>query len=786
MAQKSNLTRNASGLFLRNLGWKRTRSGYTQHKFYLGRDESIAMLASLRLEELWKQIETRWERETKSLQPTMNTLAGTSSLETTSSGHTVLMISGLPETEREDRPVWDATSLVIAEAVRSGKPVAHVELPSYLKAHLPESHFIGLWLSELQACFTGIKIELERPESHLVAQQSIAKEGRRLVDLGRKMLRPRGTEETLHEAFEAYRTWIAGRYQTLEQRMTQWGRGLVRQTNYIQRHVPDQPLAELDSHRIEEIIDLLRMRPKTARGQTASVGWSRNCIKRFHDFVRWLHRSPEFTWRRPADLEWKAVKIPVTTAEKSAFARTAQIATYSLEELKTLWLYATPMQRLLMLLALNCGFGRAEVASLESCDVYLRECHPHERDLGITTTASDSWIRRVRIKSTLYGEWKLWPETVAAIDWWRTHRLSRPNAGNLSTLLVTEKGERFDEVTAGNNPNFQIQSLWASLTTRIRKELPEFRKLSFNKLRKTAASLIRSKAGGEIASVFLCHGSPVGHDELVEVYTNRPYAKVFAAIDEMGEGLRPVFSQADLDCNGWPQTGRRKALEAIRRVRAVHLCGDQHLAVVVKHGITEPSDGPFAFTSPALVNTIYGRWWHPLDEKAGPNPVPNSPLPWTGKFKDGLGNMIRLLAYANPENINDEKKRADGYGIARFDKKQRTVTFECWPRFATADKSQFPGWPITVNWDDNDGRKPVAWLPMLEFERDIHPVLKVTDAKTGDVMFVVRVTGPKFQPPVFANGNYTITVGRDRPDGATFENITAGEKAAVGVRTVKL
>jgi len=35
---------------------------------------------------------------------------------------------------------------------------------------------------------------------------------------------------------------------------------------------------------------------------------------------------------------------------------------------------------------------------------------------------------------------------------------------------------------------------------------------------------------------------------------------------------------ADLDCNGWPQTPGRRALELIRRAWAVHLCGDQHLA----------------------------------------------------------------------------------------------------------------------------------------------------------------------------------------------------------------
>ncbi|MGL6096698.1 MAG: hypothetical protein ACRC7O_12990 [Fimbriiglobus sp.] len=247
---------------------------------------------------------------------------------------------------------------------------------------------------------------------------------------------------------------------------------------------------------------------------------------------------------------------------------------------------------------------------------------------------------------------------------------------------------------------------------------------------------------------------------------------------------------ADLDCNGWPQTGRRKSLEAIRRVRAVHLCGDQHLAVVVRHGIAEQNDGPYSFTSPALVNTIYGRWWHPADEKAGPNPVPNSPLPWTGEFADGLGNLIRMVAYANPANVADEKQRADGYGLARFDKTNRTVTFECWPRYslpAAAEKSQFPGWPIRVKWDDNDGRKPAAWLPVLEFEAGTDPVVKVTDATTGEVLYVVRVPGPTFQPPVFAAGKYTVSVGRDRPDGPKLEAIEAtADRAAAGTRKVKV
>lgn len=243
---------------------------------------------------------------------------------------------------------------------------------------------------------------------------------------------------------------------------------------------------------------------------------------------------------------------------------------------------------------------------------------------------------------------------------------------------------------------------------------------------------------------------------------------------------------ADLDCNGWPQTGRNRALEIIRRAWAPHLCGDQHLAVFVKHGIADWGDGPYAFTSPALVNTIYGRWWHPEDERPGPNPVPGSPLPWTGDFRDGLGNKISLLAYANPQDVRDERQRADGYGVVRFNKQTRRITFECWPRFSKAadgDKAQFPGWPITVRMEDNDGRKPVAWLPEFVIEGAENPVVQVIDEKSGGSVYSVRIRGRSFQPPVFAPGTYTVRLGRDKPDGPKFAGLVAGEKSAVGRKT---
>jgi hypothetical protein len=179
-------------------------------------------------------------------------------------------------------------------------------------------------------------------------------------------------------------------------------------------------------------------------------------------------------------------------------------------------------------------------------------------------------------------------------------------------------------------------------------------------------------------------------------------------------GSRDNRLHADLDSNGWPQSGRNRAVELIQKARAVHIAGDQHLATLVRHGIREHGDGPWAFVVPAIVNTYYGRWWWPEDEKPGAHPVAGSPLPWTGDYLDGFNNKISMVAYANPDpkrqrvrawdkedpsGLPPKEGWADGWGLVRFHKKSGEVTFECWPRFADVTKpgaQQFPGWPVTV------------------------------------------------------------------------------------------
>lgn len=509
MKKTKGLCQADSGLFVRNLGKKITPSGkYMQHKFYLGRDEDKAQTASDRLERLWKQVCQRWERENEFEQ--------------------------FPTNE----PVWDGPTLEIADALRNGAAVARVNLPAPLSAFIPESPFVANWVDRLQKNITVIRIELAEPEIEKASEATLKSEGDRLIEMGRRLQRRKAGGDTLHAAMERYKVWIQGKYVNVDRTPTPYCRTQERQVRFLKEHLPNEPLSSLDAQRIEEMIDLLRLRPITKWKRPASRDFTKSCIKRFRHFLRWLNKTNEFEWKRPSELDLPRVQIPLTAEEMTSRLRSTQIDTFKIEELKLLWEFAIPIQRLWMLLALNCGFGRAEIASLDVSELHLRSQHPHEMEIGVKSTSDDSWIRRVRGKSAVYGEFKLWPETVQALEWWLSERQAIIGSAKITTLLVNGNGHRFDRPTKSNHSNFQIPNSWTRLGKKIKSKHTTFRTLSFNKLRKTAGNLIRSHSDGEVAAVFLCHGTPVKGDELLDLYTNRPFAKVFAAIDRVGDALR--------------------------------------------------------------------------------------------------------------------------------------------------------------------------------------------------------------------------------------------------------
>lgn len=240
---------------------------------------------------------------------------------------------------------------------------------------------------------------------------------------------------------------------------------------------------------------------------------------------------------------------------------------------------------------------------------------------------------------------------------------------------------------------------------------------------------------------------------------------------------------ADLDSNGWPQTGRNNALRAIRKGFAVHLAGDQHLATLLQHGIDEYNDGPWSLVSPAIVNTIYGRYWRPADGKPGKHRAADSPLPFTGQFLDGFHNKITMHAYANADEPENKGNRAAGFVIARFDKKQRTVTAECWPRDADLTKpgaKQFKGWPRVIKQVDN--YNPPSWgkLAELSFDKP-NPVVQLIDEASGEVLYTLRINGKTFTPHAPKGKAITIKAGSEAPNQVVAKGVAVGKAKAMSV-----
>ena len=226
----------------------------------------------------------------------------------------------------------------------------------------------------------------------------------------------------------------------------------------------------------------------------------------------------------------------------------------------------------------------------------------------------------------------------------------------------------------------------------------------------------------------------------------------------------------DYDQNGWPQKARNAALRVIRKAHAFHIAGDQHLPAVVHYGIDEPRDAGVAFAGPA-VNVGYPRWWEPTEKvnglKAGQG--------LTGDFIDQFGHPMAVLAVKNGavetrkatmEKITD---KASGFGLVRFNKKQRTITCECWP-FDAIGAAQFDTWPLVSTEREQYGRKALALLPTLKIMDSETAVIEVLAEDSGELVYALRLNRAEWQPHVFAPGSYTIRVSE--PEAGAVKEFT--------------
>ena len=233
------------------------------------------------------------------------------------------------------------------------------------------------------------------------------------------------------------------------------------------------------------------------------------------------------------------------------------------------------------------------------------------------------------------------------------------------------------------------------------------------------------------------------------------------------------FLEGDLDSGGWPKRGRDQALSLMRKAFAYHICGDQHLPLLLQYGIDDYRDAGWVFCTPAIA-VGYQRYF--LPDKLGWPVVdrPDHGLPNTGSYLSGLGNYNYVYAVGNPDPIRsheDRYKQADlrssGYGLIRFNRNTRDIKAEAY-RFLSKTEGggngQFPGWPHTVNQLENYGREPAAFLPTVNVEGLADAVIEISNETTGQLEYILRIKGNRFSPKVFSMDPHTMRIGDPATD----------------------
>ncbi|MEM6915055.1 MAG: alkaline phosphatase D family protein [Verrucomicrobiota bacterium] len=173
------------------------------------------------------------------------------------------------------------------------------------------------------------------------------------------------------------------------------------------------------------------------------------------------------------------------------------------------------------------------------------------------------------------------------------------------------------------------------------------------------------------------------------------------------------YIKADLDSGGWPQTARNRTVDILRRSKALHINGDQHLTTMTQYGNAQQRDANWSFCTPAIA-AGYPRWWRP-DEVEGMTHQnrPSHGHENTGEYLDGFGNKVYVYAVGNPEVESESHpyeiahQKASGFGLITVDTEEKTYLCESFKFLVDATDgnpdNQHPGWPVTIHREENGG-----------------------------------------------------------------------------------
>lgn len=290
----------------------------------------------------------------------------------------------------------------------------------------------------------------------------------------------------------------------------------------------NRPLAAITLDVCSDMIDLWRNRPvSTTTGKPIAASTARHTLSELVRFFGWLDVSSQFVWAAPAHLGQVSRRVLRLASDRKHLSRDA----FSVEHLAALHSHGSPMQRLMLCLAMNCGMGAAEMGRLELSDFIF----DNGDEFVIDMLTSEGMLRFVRPTTGAYSEWLLWPETVEAAKW----AIARASERGSELIFVSDDGNPMwrDQTT---NPSCVFRRHWHQLLNSVEDQgVPS---LPLGTIRKQMAEQLRRERGNDISRLFLGH-VPTAGDQLL--WMQRPYRQLHEALRQLRTSLASIFESPD-------------------------------------------------------------------------------------------------------------------------------------------------------------------------------------------------------------------------------------------------
>jgi hypothetical protein len=471
-------------------------------------------------------------------------------------------------------PVWSDFEWRIAKLYEKGElqvpiprneednPHSYATSLHYLCGRYPMVNFVP---ADVQLYGEGLAFNRQAIDHQLTALQA-----RGLVPTVQVSL-PSGC--TLHKAMDAYIGHIKKDYfDSSEGHVNDNGMTKIRQVRTMMERLEDKPLSMLDLNTCDELFQYFRHRPLTKQQNKPMTKKScQNYVGELNRFFEWL--DGKYEWMLPE--KFHRLKRTVDDLEADAEHDAKDIPVFTIDQLQILNRYATPLERLFLLLGLNGAFGADQIGRLRIGEVIHKK--------------GRTFIVRLRRKRKVQGRHLLWKQTVEGVEWAMEQRklfAVDPTAKNI--LIVNANGKPYWSKTKSGNRARSIPNRWQDLLKRIRVDHPDFPRLPFNSVRDTSIDMVRQLAGESMASLHATHKHQ-SSDKNLRRYSNPRWKRLFKIHFRLERKLASVFEAAPANpFDPQPQAYvSQKVLDRIKELDAAGVGPTKIAAYVGLHYSTE-------------------------------------------------------------------------------------------------------------------------------------------------------------------------------------------------------